>query len=128
LCKEHCNERQARRKQIHQEDDAFNRQQFASVFSLELIQVVSSAVEVDSSQITSSFVHLYKKEGVPLPEGLTQFPHTPIDVNDRPPVDIQEVVKSNFDAIGMKLISMENYRELLIALGEALAGLERLSS
>jgi len=118
-----------KRSQIHKDDLAFNRQQFALVFTMELLQVVTSSLgEIDATAVFSSFVHMFKKANLPLPDGLAQFPHIPIDVNDAAPIDIKDVVKTNFDAIGVKLISMENNRELLIDLGAALSGLEQLSS
>lgn len=61
---------------------------------------------------------------LPLPDGLEKFPGANLDKDAKAPIDIQHFVKDNFDAIGAKLLE-ENKRDLLVAIGEALANLEK---
>jgi len=136
VCEEHKAEREAQREQLHKEETAFTKHQFALLFYstpnlLPIINNVANEKQVDPSCLVASFLALFKEAGFQPPEGLNQFVKASNNTEkspEKPAIDVRLFIKENFEEIGMKLLEDPVNRELLISLGGALASLEQLTS
>eukprot|EP01126_Amoeba_proteus_P034680 TRINITY_DN3463_c0_g3_i8.p1 TRINITY_DN3463_c0_g3~~TRINITY_DN3463_c0_g3_i8.p1 ORF type:complete len:440 (+),score=115.39 TRINITY_DN3463_c0_g3_i8:148-1320(+) len=128
VCDEHRQERETKRKQLHEQQNLASRKHFAEVFTMELIQLILSIQEEQelSNLVTKmnkvvlppAFVGLLYDQCLPIPPPLLALipGMDPKDITNGLEV-VQSFVKENFDVIGLRLLE-KGQTEVLINLGK----------